>query len=116
VARSAGSWAWSKIWCNSWSSSDLTLVKREFNDVGVFGSKGCFAGVTLLRRALGSSGESGRPSCSAVQHRRDDIAGGGGYLAGELRIFEELLRFGAWPCGVVAKHRKGRQALTSQGG
>lgn len=89
-------------------------MKREFKDAGVLGSKGCFAGVTLLRRALGSSGESGRPSCSAVQHRRDAIAGSGN-RAGELRIFEELLRFRGWPCGVVAKHRKGRQALTSQG-
>ena len=83
-------------------------MKREFNDAGVFGSKGCFAGVTLLRRALGSPGESGRPSCSAVQHRRDAIAGSGD-LAGERRVSEELLTFGGGPCGVVAKHRKGRR-------
>ena len=84
-------------------------MKCEFNDAGVFGSRGCFAGVTLLRRALGSSGESGRPSCSAVQHRRDAIAESGDHV-GERKTFEELLRFGGWPCGVVAKHRKGRRA------
>lgn len=46
-------------------------MNREFGEVGSFGSRGCFAGVAPLRRALGSSGDSGRPSCSAVQHSFD---------------------------------------------
>lgn len=46
-------------------------MKREFGELGSRGSRGCFAGVAPLGRALGSSGESGRPSCSAVQHSFD---------------------------------------------
>lgn len=74
-ARSeALSWASSKICLNSWRSSDRALVKREFGDAAAcFGSSGSRAGVAALMRALGSSGESGRPSCSAVQHSLDAI-------------------------------------------
>jgi hypothetical protein len=48
-------------------------VKREPDDPEIFGSKGRFAGVASLTRTLGSSGEPGRPSCSAVQHSLDAI-------------------------------------------
>jgi len=60
-----------KISCSSCRSSVRALVNLEFGEVASFGSRGCFAGVAPLRRALGSSGESGRPSCSAVQHSFD---------------------------------------------
>jgi hypothetical protein len=46
-------------------------VKREFGELASFGRRGRFAGVAWLTRALGSPGESGRPSCSAVQQSFD---------------------------------------------
>jgi hypothetical protein len=46
-------------------------VKCEPGEPVCFGSKGWLAGVAWLTRALGSSGEPGRPSCSAVQHNLD---------------------------------------------
>lgn len=46
-------------------------MNREFGEVASFGSRGRFVGVAPLRRALGSSGESGLPSCVAVQHSFD---------------------------------------------
>ena len=48
-------------------------MKREPGDPEILGSKGRFAGVASLTRTLGSSGEPGRPFCSAVQHNLDDI-------------------------------------------
>jgi hypothetical protein len=43
-------------------------VKCEFGEPVGFGRSGRLAGVAALRRALGSSGEPDRSSCSAVQH------------------------------------------------
>jgi hypothetical protein len=51
-------------------------VKREFGELASFGRRGRFAGVAWLTRALGSSGESGRPSCSAVQQSFDAMMEG----------------------------------------
>jgi len=67
------SWASSKICLSSWSSSDRALVKCEFGDAVSAVSNGNFAGVAALTRALGNSGESERPSCSAVQHSFEAI-------------------------------------------
>lgn len=65
------SWASSKICLSSCSSSDRALVNCEFGDAASVVSSGSFAGVAALTRALGSSGESERSSCSAVQHSLD---------------------------------------------
>jgi hypothetical protein len=49
-------------------------VKCEFGDATSGLSRGALAGVAELTRALGSSGESERPSCSAVQHNLEAMA------------------------------------------
>lgn len=46
-------------------------MKRELGELVSLGKRGRLAGVGWLRRALGSSGESARPSCAAVQHKFD---------------------------------------------
>ena len=58
-----------KIFCNSWRSSVRELAKRESAVSPSLGKSGSRAGVGASgMRALGRSGESGHPSCSAVQH------------------------------------------------
>jgi hypothetical protein len=57
-----------KISRSSWRSSERALVKREPGEPVHLGRSGRFAGVSWLGRALGSSGDSERWSCSAVQH------------------------------------------------
>jgi hypothetical protein len=51
-------------------------VKCEFGEPGCFGSSGLLAGVVALTRALGSSGEPERPSCSAVQQSLEAMVQG----------------------------------------
>lgn len=70
--------ALSKICWSSWRSSDLVLVTWEFGDVEPFDRRGRFAGVASVTRTLGSSGESARPSCSAVQHSLEAMLPKGG--------------------------------------
>lgn len=49
-------------------------MKREVREPSACNRRGRFAGVASLTRAFGGSGESVRPSCSAVQHSLDAIA------------------------------------------
>jgi hypothetical protein len=53
-------------------------VKCEFGELGCLGRSGRLAGVVALTRALGSSGEPERPSCSAVQHSFEAMVQGEG--------------------------------------
>ena len=90
-------------------------MNREFGEVASFGSRGCLAGVAPLRRALGSSGESGRPSCSAVQQSFDAMF--------ELRVVSYarvtsqevcvLLTVNETAPRGMATEYKGRKALTT---